>query len=290
MKCVAMVLAVLLIGADSATTQKSPTTKPALDARWKLAWSDEFNQPGRPDPKTWSYEVGFIRNHESQYYTRDRQENARVEDGKLIIEGRKERFKNEQFSAKSTQWSKSAEFAEYTSACLVTLGKRSFHYGRLEVRAKLPAGQGVWPAIWMMGDDVKQVGWPRCGELDVMELVWEKPHRIHGTIHWPNPDTQADKKSVSSGGHIDDENLPSDDFHVYAIERDEHKIDFYYDSTLYKTVSIDAIGKGDDNPFHHPMYLLVNFAIGGSWGGQVDEKIFPQKFEIDYVRWYELKK
>jgi len=237
---------------------------------WKLVWADEFNYSGLPDPAKWGYEEGFVRNHESQYYTRARRENARVENGMLVIECRKEHFKPENHAA-----------VEYTSASLNTDGIASWCYGRIEMRAKLPKGKGVWPALWMMGTNHSVVGWPACGETDIMELVGKQPNTIHGTLHFG-----AKGKHRSDGGKLEADR-PSDDFHIYAVEWYPDRIDFYYDTNKYHTVKLDQAGQGADNPFRKPHYLLLNFALGGSWGGPVDDANLPQKYLIDYVRVYQ---
>ena len=155
---------------------------PVRAADWKLVWADEFNLAGAPDPSRWTYEEGFVRNNESQYYTRARSENARVEGGVLVIEARKERFANPSFQPGASGRRRS-EFAEYTSASVTTEGTAAWRYGRIEVRAKLPAGRGMWPAIWMLGANHRQAGWPRCGEIDIMENVGFEPGLIYANIH-----------------------------------------------------------------------------------------------------------
>jgi beta-glucanase (GH16 family) len=235
--------------------------------RWQLVWSDEFDAPGAPDPAKWGYEVGKVRNGEAQYYTKDRRENARVEDGQLIIEARKEDFQG----------------SAYTSASLITKGKASWTCGRVAVRAKLPKGRGVWPAIWMLGDNVGQAGWPRCGEIDIMEFVGHVPQTVHGTVH-----TEAFNhvKHTAKGDklHVDD---PHETWHVYAVEWTPAAIDFLVDDQKYFSFAND--GKGEaDWPFSKPEYLLLNLAIGGGWGGQqgIDDAIFPQQLRVDWVRVY----
>lgn len=250
---------------------------------WKLVWADEFDYRGLPDSKKWDYEEGFVRNKEEQYYTRDRMENARVENGCLVIEGRKEQFKNPWFdpNASTNNWKRSREFAGYTAASLVTHGRASWQYGRIEVRAKLPQGGGVWPAIWMLGTNITQVGWPACGEIDIMEFVGHDPGHLHATVHWRG-----------AGGHKSSGNKlatdrPFDDFHVYALEWFPDRMDFYFDQTTYHSFPLAKAGETAENPFHKPHYLLVNLALGGSWGGRIDDTILPQKFLVDYVRVYE---
>jgi beta-glucanase (GH16 family) len=239
---------------------------------WELVWSDEFDYQGLPDKTKWDYEEGFVRNNESQYYTRARLENARVENGMLIIECRKEHFTPANHAP-----------VEYTAASLVTLNKTNWQYGRMEVRAKLPQGKGVWPAIWTLGTNISKVGWPACGEMDIMEFVGKEPNNIYGTIHYA-----VAGRHQSDGGKLETDK-PSDDFHVYAIEWYTNRVDFFFDSKKYHTVLIEKAGNGEDNPFRKPHYLLINFALGGSWGGLIDETILPQKYLIDYVRIYKQK-
>ncbi len=250
------------------------TAIPAGAADWKLVWSDEFDYTGLPDPKKWDYEEGYIRNKEEQYYTRGRPENARVENGMLVIEGRKEQFK---LPAKRGD----KEFADYTAASLITKNKASWTYGKIEVRAKLPQGKGVWPAIWMLGDNIRPVGWPACGEIDIMEFVGKEPDLVHATVHF-----QKDGKHKSSGNRITVEK-PFDDFHVYAVEWYPDRMDFLFDGKKYHTFAIDQADNKDQNPFRKPQYLLINLALGGSWGGKIDDSVLPQKYLIKYVRVYQ---
>lgn len=251
---------------------------------WKLVWSDEFDRAGTPDASKWGYEEGFVRNQELQYYTKARKENARVTGGKLIIEARREKFRNPAFAAGSKDWGKAREFAEYTSACLITHKLKAFRYGRIVVRAKLPDGKGVWPAIWMLGENRGPVPWPACGEIDIMEFVSHKPGLVHGTMHFAKPGTAKDH--LSSGGTTKSDSL-HDSFHDYGIEWDEKTITATFDGKPYFTFDIDKAGTGPENPFRKPQYLLLNLAIGGTWGKDPDPKAYPQRFEIDWVRAYE---
>lgn len=252
-QCLSIV--VLLFAADGATDN------------WKLAWSDEFNVRGMPDPNKWDYEVGYIRNKELQYYTKARPENARVEGGSLVIETRKDDF----------------EGHAITSASLHTRKKASWRYGRIEVRAKLPTGKGMWPAIWMLGINPPH-RWPACGEIDIMENVGFDPLTIHANIH-----TKAYNHVLGTNkGNRVKVTDPSRHFHVYAIEWFEDHIDFFVDKTKYFTFRNE--GEGNDVwPFDKPHYLILNAAYGGSWGGQkgTDDTILPQKYLIDYVRVYQ---
>jgi len=243
----------------------SQEVQPRLD----LVWAEEFNADGPPDQSTWGYEAGFIRNQEAQYYTVGRLENARVEGGCLVIESRREDYAG----------------AGYTSASVNTLGKREFLYGRIEVRAKIPTGAGSWPAIWMMGTDITQAGWPECGEIDIMENVGYEPDTIYATVHTPG--SVNDPGRVDRGGRITVP-APYADFHVYAVEWHPDRLEFYVDEAKYFTYR-----KDDRYPaywrFGKPFYILLNTAIGGTWGGQhgIDDGIFPLKYSIDYVRYYQ---
>lgn len=237
---------------------------------WELVWADEFDNEGLPDESKWSYEVGFIRNREKQYYTKGRLENARVKNGVLIIESRKEKY----------------EKGDYTSASLHTKRKAEWLYGRIEVRAKLPTGKGMWPAIWMLGTNIREVGWPTCGEIDIMENVGFDPDTIHANVH-----TKAynHMKRTNKGSKIKAKK-PYEQYHIYAIEWYEGRIDFFLDDQKYFTFKNEGTGN-DVWPYDKSHYLILNAAIGGTWGGQkgIDDAIFPQKYFIDYVRVFKKK-
>ena len=261
----------------------------AQAADWKLVWSDEFTGRGLPDPHKWTYETGYVRNHERQFYTRARPENARLQDGRLIIEARKERYRAPSAGAKARSEGRSRrgrdrQDAEYTSASLTTQGKAAWTYGRIEVRAKLPSGRGTWPAIWTLGTEIPEVGWPACGEIDIMEFVGFEPGVVHANIH-----TQKYNHSTNTGkGDRITIADASEAFHVYAIEWDPRKIDFFVDQKRYFTYRNEGSGRGAW-PYDRPQYLILNLAIGGDWGGQkgIDDASFPQRYEIDYVRVYQ---
>jgi beta-glucanase (GH16 family) len=237
----------------------------SFDDEWELIWSDEFNYEGLPDENKWNYERGFVRNREKQYYTKGRRENARVENGTLIIESRKEQYKN----------------GQYTSASLHTWHKAEWLYGRVEVRAKLPTGKGMWPAIWMLGTNRNKVGWPACGEIDIMENVGFDPDTICANVHTK---TYNHVKKTNKGSKIKAEK-PYDQFQIYAIEWNEDRIDFFLNEQKYFTFENEGTGN-DFWPYNNPHYLILNAAIGGTWGGQkgIDDTIFPQYYYIDYVR------
>lgn len=233
----------------------------------KLIWSDEFNYKGLPNANKWDYEVGLVRNKEPQYYTRDRLENARVEDGKLIIEARKEKYEN----------------ANFTSASLITLNKKHFKYGRIEVRAKVCKGIGAWPAIWMLGVNRNFVKWPTCGEIDILEYVGKDSTQVYGTVHYADS-----TKKYQHEGKKPVVGRPEEDFHIYAINWDKDKIEFYYDNLNYYTFDISKAENAEGNPFRKQFYLLLNLALGreGTLGGRLDESILPLRYEVDYVRVY----
>lgn len=241
---------------------------------WKLVWADEFEKSGAPDPAKWVYEKGMLRNGEAQLYTENRPENVRVEDGVLVIEARKETLPVPGKKGKS---------AAYSSGSIHTRGKADWLYGRIEVRAKLPSGRGMWPAIWMMPSD-GSAGWPACGEIDIMEYVGYEPETLHATVH---TSAYNHVKKTQKGSKLKT-SKPEEAFHVYAIEWDAQSIRFYYDDTLYFTFNNE--GKGPATwPFDKAFYLKLNSAVGGGWGGQkgIDDSIFPRKFLIDYVRVYQ---
>ena len=255
---------------------------------WSLVWSDEFDYTGLPNEAKWDYEQGFIRNAESQYYTKARKENARVENGHLVIEARKEDWPNPDYrpGSSSRRSRSSREKADYTSASLITRGKASWTHGRIEVKAKLPAGRGVWPAIWMLGTNIREVGWPRCGEIDIMEYVGFDPNTVCANVHMAK---YNHAKGTGKGSKIQADK-PYASFHIYAVEWTPERMDFFFDEHKYFTFENEHSGV-DAWPFDQPHYLILNLAIGGSWGGQkgIDESIFPQKFLIDYVRIYQKK-
>lgn len=240
-------------------------------AGMKLVWSDEFNKAGALDPTKWGYEKGLVRNAEKQFYTDNRRENARVEDGKLIIEARKEKM----------------DGGEFTSASVISKGHGEWTYGRVEVKAKLPAARGSWPAIWMLPTDIGKVGWPLCGEIDIMEHVGHDAGKIHGTLH---SGAFNHTKGTQRSGTIQAPTFAKE-FHVYAMDWTKDHITIELDGKVYATFDRKEGDKDEQWPFHKPFYLILNLAIGGSWGGQqgIDEAAFPQRMEVDYVRVYQKK-
>jgi len=234
---------------------------------WTLTFHDEFNYNGLPVDSIWGYEQGYVRNGEAQYYVRGRPENSRVEDGRLVIEARRDWWENH----------------EYTSASVTSRNKVDWLYGRIEVKAKLPTGLGMWPAIWMLGYSQYYGGWPSCGEIDIMENVGFDPDRVHANIH-----TRAYNHTIGTNkGNSIIVDPPYEDYHMYAIEWFEDHIDFFFDDTNYFSFENEGTG-WEVWPYDREEYLILNIAVGGSWGGAqgIDNEIFPQTMEIDYVRVY----
>jgi beta-glucanase (GH16 family) len=243
----------------------------AQQPQWKLVWADEFTYNGLPDSVKWSYDAGGHGwgNNELQYYTKANLNNARVEKGMLMIEARKEEIGSN----------------NYSSARLITKGKGDWSHGRIEVRAKLPQGIGTWPAIWMLASTTP-LQWPDDGEIDIMEHVGHNPGFIHFSIH-------TKKYNHIMGTQKTDTFFVADameHFHVYAMEWNEQTMQWFVDGKQVFEVINDGTGM-DAWPFNQPFHLLLNIAVGGNWGGQkgVNDKIFPQRMLIDYVRVYQKK-
>ena len=263
--------------------------------KWKLVWSDEFDGT-ELDAKTWDYERGIVRNEGTPHAYTDDRKNVRVENGNLVLEVHKERVKNLKYKPGSKNW-REREFSDYSSGSVTTLGKRSFTYGKLEVRAKVPLGRGMWPAAWLMGVNIRPYSWPKCGELDLMEWVGSDTNTVFGTMHWYDP-VHPQRPRVGGGTSSFGQRLgnvrPWDGFHVYAIEWDENSIVFLYDGIRYFTYDVNLATlhgtgpeKGEYNPFRKPMFLILNLAMGGGWAGEVDDAHVPGQYLIDYVRYYQ---
>lgn len=234
----------------------------------RLIWEETFSVDGRPDPSLWNIASGGtgFGNNEDQCYT-DRPENVFVKDGVLHLVARKEAFGNR----------------SYTSAKLTTAGKRSVKCGRLEVEAKLPAGKGTWPAIWLLGDDIRQVGWPKCGEIDLMEHVGKNPGHVHFSLHSQAYNHLKNNQPTRILHHSD----LFGDFHRFAMEWDEGGFAFYLDGRHAGTMPRHPGDTRDEWPFDQGFYLILNLAIGGTWGGEIDDSIFPVEFQIRAIRAYE---
>jgi beta-glucanase (GH16 family) len=241
---------------------------------WRLVWSDEFSDGPNVDTAKWTFETGGngFGNNELEYYT-GRPANAVVRGGNLVIRALREDYTGKQGITR-----------HYTSARLKTQEKFSQKYGRFEARIKIPYGQGLWPAFWMLGDDIKKVGWPACGEIDIMENIGKEPATVHGTIHGPG--------YSGSGGPTAAYDLArgkafADKFHVFAVEWEPNSIRFYVDNHLYMTRTPSDLPPDQKWVFDHPFFLLLNVAVGGDWPDSPDTSTrFPQIMLVDYVRVY----
>ena len=257
----------LAVCGPTPSTAPPTATPPAPGTDWKLVWHDEFDGPAL-DLTKWVWETGGggWGNNELEFYT-PRPENTHLENGKLVIEARQEAFGSRQ----------------YTSARLKTEGLGAWKYGRIEARIRIPRGQGMWPAFWMLGDRCEQVGWPTCGEIDIMENIGREPARVHGTVHGPG---YSGAQGVSAAYNFVGGGAFADDYHVYAVEWQAGGIVWYVDSAVYATVTPNNI----PGPwvFDHPFFVILNVAVGGQWPGSPDgTTIFPQAMLVDYVRVYQ---
>jgi beta-glucanase (GH16 family) len=257
-----------------AAAQNQKPLPPA--AGWTLVWSDEFNgSDGSPvDSSKWELETGGNGwgNQELEYYT-TRSQNAFQHDGKLVIKVLEEKYTGTDGVSRN-----------YTSARLKTQGKFFQVYGKFEARIKIPRGQGIWPAFWMLGDNIDKPGWPDCGEIDIMENIGKEPSMVHGTIHGPG---YSGSDGISSPYSLSPDQRFADDFHIYAVEWEPEVIRFYVDEHLYATLTPAELPKGAKWVYDHPFFLLLNVAVGGGWPGNPDAStVFPQTMLVDYVRVY----
>ena len=233
-----------------------------------LIWADEFSENGSPCTNNWNYDIGNGNNgwgnNEKQYYTRADNDNVIIEDGLLKITAIKESYRG----------------YEYTSTRILTQDKFSFTYGKVEVRAKLPSGGGTWPAIWMLGDNISSVGWPKCGEIDIMEHVGNRPGWTSSAIH---------NNAGYGGTYFGDEQFIEDattDFHVYGVLWSEERIEFSVDNEIYFTYN--PADKNENNwPYNTNQFLILNIAMGGNLGGTIPSSFTNSTMEIDYVRVYQ---
>ncbi|MGA2328387.1 MAG: family 16 glycosylhydrolase [Bryobacteraceae bacterium] len=254
-----LALALALTGAGSAAAQSG----------WTLTWNDEFDGPSLDQTK-WGYNLGAggWGNQELEYYT-NRPENVYVDGGMLVIKAIQEPYLG----------------AQYTSGRILTKNKFSQAYGRFEARIKIPYGQGLWPAFWMMGSNSDTVGWPTCGEIDIMENIGKEPNIVHGTMHGPG---YSGANGIGAVYSLPASQRFADDFHVFAIEWEPGVVRWYVDDQLYKTTTSSNIPAGTSWVFDHPFYVLLNVAVGGLWPGNPDATTqFPQVMRVDYVRVYQ---
>lgn len=261
--------------------QKQPEKNRAQPENYQLVWADEFNRNGAPDSANWVYETGFRRNHEAQYYQK---ENVWCENGKLIIEARKENKANPDFLANSKDWRHNRKMIDYSSGCILTKGKHVWQYGRFEMRAKIDIHPGAWPAWWTLGTTHS---WPGNGEIDIMEFYRGKLlaniacQKAARSAEW-----FSNKFSVDSlGGQ-----KWAEKFHIWRMDWNSQSIALYIDNQLLNMVPLRLLENKDGsgfNPFTQPHYQLLNLAIGGDNGGDPSQTIFPIRFEVDYVRVYQ---
>jgi beta-glucanase (GH16 family) len=244
---------------------------------WTLVWSDEFDVDGPPRAADWSFERGFVRNEELQWYQPD---NATCANGLLVIEARRDQRPNPNYQAGSSDWKRSRQYAEYTSASLNTSGLHSWQFGRFEMRGRIDTRAGLWPAWWTLG---VRGAWPSNGEIDIMEFYQGKvlANVACGTATANTPKWDTVSKTISSFN----DPMWSAKFHVWRMDWDDTKIDLYLDDALMNTSNLaDMLNADGTSPFRQSAYMLLNLAIGGTSGGDPSGTMFPARFEIDYVR------
>lgn len=263
--------------------------RPKAPVGYRLVWADEFNRLGEPDPQNWTFEHGFVRNEELQWY---QEGNASCKGGVLLIEGRRERFKNPSYDSLGNTCQNNCEYVEYTASSLVTQGLREFCYGRFEIRARIDTSMGLWPAIWTLGVDGE---WPSNGEIDLLESypTAGKHYILANVASGTTRRYQAKWHSVKTPlEHFlaKDPQWPAK-FHVWRMEWDEEAVRLYLDDELLnETFQRATVNPDGFFPFRQPHYLILNLAIGGQNGGDPSLTNFPAKFEVDYVRVYQRKK
>lgn len=281
-----VVHAVFLAWAVPSTDARHPSQRSTAFDRsapeYELVWADEFEREGSPDPANWTYERGFVRNQELQWY---QAENARVANGLLIIEARRESKPNPMFERGTADWRRNREQVTYTSASLTTRGLHSWRYGRFEMRARIDVRGGMWPAFWTLGDSGR---WPGNGEIDIMEYY---RGNLLANVAWADAAGRAvwddSRKPITELG----ENW-SQRFHVWRMDWDEKEIRLYVDDALLNTTELRGTVNGDGsgrNPLQQAHYIILNLAIGGANGGDPSATNFPARFEVDYVRVYRQK-
>jgi beta-glucanase (GH16 family) len=259
---------------------KSQQTMPAAPPGYTLVWSDEFNSADRstPDPAKWHYDLGGNGwgNDELEFYT-DHPQNAHIENGHLVITAQEEKSITPKGITR-----------EYTSARIKTQTLFSQAYGRFEARIQIPQGMGLWPAFWMLGEDLPAVNWPRCGEIDIMENIGKEPSSIHASLHGP-PAPASGKRTadLTEKFSLPGQRKIADDFHLFAVEWEPQELRFYIDQTRYATFTRKQWPAHAPWPFDHKFFIILNLAVGGSWPGAPDSStVFPRQMLVDYVRVY----
>ncbi len=278
------ILLLLVLDLVLSACSKEAVTAPQTDTvGYKLVWSDEFNTDGAPDPIKWRFETGFVRNEEAQWYQSD---NAICEGGHLVITGKKERKPNPNYVQGSTSWKTNRQYIDYTSSSVVMNSEHAFQYGKMEVRAKIDAQTGLWPAIWTLGTSGE---WPSNGEVDVMEYYDDKilANFAYASATRYSAIWDGESKTVASFGGA----LWASQFHIWTLEWDENLMRILIDGQLLNSIDLSqTINKSDGkNPFRQPHYVLLNLAMGGNRGGSLANTILPSKYMIDYVRIYQKK-
>src|SRR5258708_456386 len=274
---VVALLASLFTAILSSVSPVGPTAFASNPAVWSVVWSDEFDGPSGAAVASskWSFDLGGNGwgNNELETYT-DRTVNAHVEGGLLVIKALKETFTGTDGITRN-----------YTSARLLTKNKFTQAYGRFEARIKIPYGQGLWPAFWMLGDNIGTVGWPTCGEIDIMENIGKEPSIVHGTFHGPG---YSGAQGISAAYALPNGQKFSDDFHTFTVEWEPNVMRFYVDGLLYKTRTPADLPVGKTWVFDHPFFIILNVAVGGGFPGNPDgTTVFPQQMLVDYVRVYQ---
>jgi beta-glucanase (GH16 family) len=276
MLSIALSLATAFSMAPAAWPADAPSDPPVSPQTSALAFADEFDGPAGtpPDPARWTHEVngGGGGNNELQFYT-DSTDNAALDgEGHLVITARKENPANYQC------WYGTCE---YTSARLNTATTFTQAYGHIEARIKVPRGQGMWPAFWMLGDNIGDVGWPNCGEIDVMENIGREPSTVHGSLHGPG---YSGGNPITGTYTLPDGGVFADDFHTFAVDWTPDQISWSVDGAVYQT-NTPADTNGNPWVFDHPFFVILNVAVGGNWPGSPDDTTqFPQQMVVDYVR------
>lgn len=277
-------LAVWVATIPSATRGEGDQPEANSQQQYKLVWSDEFDEDGPPSAENWNYERGFVRNEELQWY---RPDNAVCKDGLLVIEARRESFANPNYEPNARQWKRNRKSAEYTSASVTTRGLHGWKFARIEVRARIDARAGLWPAIWTLGESGP---WPACGEVDIMEYY--QGHLLANAC-WPS-DTRwkpvwDEAKIPLSEFKDSDPDWPTK-FHIWRMDWNSDRIELFIDERRLNTIDLNKVELREGqtlHPFRQPHYLLLNLAVGGTQGGDPAGTRFPSKYEIDYVRVYQ---
>jgi beta-glucanase (GH16 family) len=261
------------MGAATACGGGGSSTSASGSGTWTLVWSDEFNgaDGSAPDSTKWTYDIGGNGwgNQELESYT-SRPQNVEVQNGNLVIT-----------AAQETYTGRDGITRNYTSARLKTQGLFAQQYGKFEARIKLPYGQGIWPAFWMLGSNISSAGWPACGEIDIMENIGSEPSTISGSLHGPQGSGEA---SSSAAYTLPSRQKFSDDYHIFSVEWEPNRASFYVDGILYQSHTSADLPAGAW-VFDHPFFIIINVAVGGTWPGSPDQTtVFPQEMLVDYVR------